>query len=42
MFDSSKEVENKDNQDKHQFWQNHDAAWSKAVSGSLSIAAARG
>ena len=30
MFDSSKEVEDKDNQDKHQFWQNHVAAWEQS------------
>jgi len=31
MFDSSNEVENKDNHDKHQFWQNHVAAWDLPV-----------
>ena len=30
MFDSSKEVEYKDNQDKHQFWQNHVEAWEQS------------
>jgi len=30
MFDSSVEVENIDNQDKHQFWQNHVAAWEQS------------
>ena len=30
MFDSSNEVENKDNQDKQQLWQNHVAAWEQS------------
>jgi len=30
MFDNSKEVENIDNQEKHQFWQNHVAAWEQS------------
>src|SRR4030066_1355614 len=30
MFDSSVEVENIDNQEKHRFWQNHVAAWEQS------------
>jgi len=30
MFDSSKEVENRNNQDKHQFWQGHVAVWEQS------------
>ena len=30
MFDSSKEVEDKYNEDKHQFWQNHVTAWERS------------
>ena len=30
MFDSSKEVEDRDSQDKHQLWQDHVAAWEQS------------
>ena len=30
MFDSSVEVENIDNQEKHRFWQNHVATWEQS------------
>src|SRR3990172_9599561 len=30
MFDSSVEVENIDNQEKHRFWQNHVTAWEQS------------
>ena len=30
MFDSSNEVENKDNQDKKQFWQDHVETWKQS------------
>lgn len=30
MFDSSKEVDNRDNQDKQQYWQDHVAAWEQS------------
>ena len=30
MFDSSKEVESRDNQDKQPFWQDHVAAWEQS------------
>ena len=30
MFDSSNEVENRDNQDKQRFWQDHVAAWEQS------------
>ena len=41
MFDSSNEVENRDTQDKQQFWQDHVKHGSKAASGNLSIATVR-
>ena len=30
MFESSNEVEDRDNQDKQQFWQDHVAAWEQS------------
>ncbi len=33
MVESSKEVENRNNQDKQQFWQDHVAAWDKSGRG---------